>query len=165
MGWPNIPGVNYNNGLNNASGERDFGPRAPRNENRGVIDNLLPVVLSQHVKLVPKVNEFGIDMGGLNQPIVEVPVATLTGWNLRTPEFTENDLGDLSGMTVPLPRTEAERLAAGDPRPSLEELYRNHGGYVSRIGQTARELKAHRLMLQEDVARAIREAAQSDVLR
>ncbi len=62
-------------------------------------------------------------------------------------------------------RTAAERLAAGDPRPSLEELYRNHGGYVSRIGKAARALKAQRLMLQEDVARVISEAARSDVLK
>ncbi|MCP3987132.1 MAG: hypothetical protein GY723_22325, partial [bacterium] len=33
---------------------------------------------------VPRVDELGIDLGGINQPIVEVPVATLTGWNLRT---------------------------------------------------------------------------------
>jgi hypothetical protein len=165
VGWPDIPGVNYNDGLHNASGERDFGPRAPRNENRGIIDNLLPVVLSEHVNLVPKVNQVGIDMGGLNQPIVEVPVATLTGWNLRTAEFTENDLGDLSGMTIPLFWTEAERLAAGDPRPSLEELYNSHGGYVSRIAEAAQNLKAERFMLQEDVHRVINEAAQSDVLK
>ena len=71
----------------------------------------------------------------------------------------------LTGMTVPLHRTQAERLAAGDPRPSLEELYGNHGGYVSQIGAAAQNLKAQRLMLQEDVARVIKEAAQSDVLK
>jgi len=40
-------------------------------------------------------------------------------------------------MTIPLHRTKAERLVAGDPRPSLEELYGSHGGYVSRIAAAA----------------------------
>lgn len=164
VGFPDIPGVKYTGGIN-FSGERDFGPRAPRGLNRGIVDNLLPVVLAEHVDLVPRVDAFGIDLGGINQPIVEVPVATLTGWNLRTTEFTEDDYCDLCGMTIPLFETAAERWAAGDPRPSLEELYRNHGGYVRRIVKAARELKAQRLMLQEDLARVIAEAAQSDVLK
>jgi len=165
VGWPDIPGVNYNNGLHNASGERDFGNRAPRNENRGVIDNLLPTVLSQHVNLVPKVNQDGIDMGGLNQPIVEVPIATLTGWNLRTPEFTENDLCDLCGMTIPFYGTKSERLSAGDPRPSLRERYKDHKGYVKAIRRAARALRRENLLLEEDEKRIVKEAAQSDVLK
>lgn len=164
VGFPEIPGVRYTGGMNE-SGERDFGPRAPRGQNRGIIDNLLPVALAEHVDLVPRVDEFGIDLGGINQPIVEVPVATLTGWNLYTAEFTEDDYCDLCGMTIPLYRTAAERLAAGDPRPSLEELYGSHGGYVSRIVRAALELRAQRLMLPEDVARVIVEAARSDVLK
>ena len=164
VGFPSIPGVTYTGGFN-ASGERDFGPRAPRNENRGVIDNLLPVVLSEHVNLVPKVNQFGIDLGGLNQPVVEVPVATLTGWNLRTPEFTADDGSDLTGMTVPLLRTKAERLAAGDPRPSLKELYKNHKGYVKAIKRAAKKLKKERFLLKEDEKQVNKEAKESDVLQ
>ncbi|MCP4659405.1 MAG: hypothetical protein GY856_28690 [bacterium] len=157
VGFPAIPGVKYTGGIN-FSGERDFGPRAPRSRNRGVIDNLLPTVLSEHVNLVPRVNEVGIDLGGLNHPFVEAPVATLTGWNLRNAAFTEDDYGDLCGMTIPLRRTKAERLAAGDPRPSLEELYADHAGYVARVTEAAEALAAQRLMLPEDVAAVIAEA-------
>jgi len=164
VGFPEIPGVSYTGGLN-ASGERDFGPRSPRGENRGIIDNLLPIVLSEHVNLVPRADELGIDLGGLEQPVVAVPVATLTGWNLRTEEFTLDDLCDLCGMTVPLFETAAERLAAGDPRLSLEELYGTHGGYVARIAAAARRLERERFLLPEDVARIIEEAARSEVLQ
>ena len=164
VGFPLIPGVTYTGGLN-ASGERDFGPRAPRGDNRGVIDNLLPIVLSEHVNLVPRVDEIGIDLGGLAQPIVAAPVATLTGWNLRTEEFTLDDLCDLCGMTLPLYETLQERLAAGDPRPSLAELYGTHGGYVRAIGEAARQLEAERFLLHEDVVRILVEAAHSGVLK
>jgi hypothetical protein len=45
-------------------------------------------------------------------------------------------------MTVPLFRTAEERIAAGDPRPSLEELYGDHRGYVRAIAQAAFALQA-----------------------
>lgn len=159
-GFPRIPGVTYT-GRYNGSGDRDFGPRVEGNA--GVIDNLIPVVLSRHRVLVPRVDPIGNDLGGIRQPEVEVPTATLTGWNTRTAEFTDGDLCDLNGMTIPLLRTRAERIAAGDPRPSLEELYRSHDDYVAKVASSARALQAQRLMLQEDVDAYIAEAMAAPV--
>lgn len=161
-GFPLIPGVTYT-GRYNGSGDRDFGPRVVGNS--GVIDNLVPVVLSTHRPLVPKVDEVGNDLAGIRQPEVGAPIATLTGWNTRRAEFTDGDLCDLNGMMIPLHRTRAERLAAGDPRPSLEELYGTHQGYVDRVTAVARELQDDRLMLQEDVDEYIQAANDSSVLR
>ena len=167
-GFPNIPAgptwdaVTYN-GVFNGSGERDFGPRVSGNS--GVIDNLIPHVLSTHSVLVPKVDEIGNDIAGIRHPFVEAPIATLTGWNLRRPEFTDGDLCDLNGMMIPLRRTREERLASGDPRPSLEELYRTHERYVKRVARAARRLARERLLLEEDVEAIIKEADESDVLR
>jgi len=167
-GFPDIPAgptwdaVTYN-GLFNGSGERDFGPRVSGNS--GVIDKLIPEVLSEHRVLVPKVDEIGNDIAGIRHPFVEAPIATLTGWNLRRPEFTDGDLCDLNGMMIPLRRTREERLASGDPRPSLEELYRTHERYVKRVARAARRLARERLLLEEDVEAIIKEAAESDVLR
>ena len=70
----------------------------------------------------------------------------------------------LTGMTVRLKTTLAERLAAGDPRPSLQELYVTHEGYVDAIARPARDLAQQRFMLQEDVDKTIAEAVASDVL-
>lgn len=162
LAWPAIPGVTYL-GLYNAGGERDFGPREARN--RGVVDWLLPEVLSEFRILVPQVDRFGNDAAGIRHPFVEAPVATLTGWNTRRPEFTAGDLCDLTGMTVPLARTRAEREAAGDPRPSLEELYGTHDGYVAAVRRAAERLLRQGLMLEEDVQRVVDEAEASDVLR
>ncbi len=161
-GFPRIPGVTYT-GRYNGSGDRDFGPRVVGNS--GVIDNLIPIVLSTHRPLVPKVDAVGNDLAGIRQPEVAAPVATLTGWNARTAEFTDGDLCDLNGMMIPLRRTRSDRLAAGDPRPSLEELYGTHQGYVDRVTAVARELQRDRLMLQEDVDEYIQAAKDSNVLR
>jgi len=107
----------------------------------------------------------GNDLAGIRQPEVAAPVATLTGWNTRTAEFTAGDLCDLTGMTVPLARTAAERIAAGDPRPSLEELYGDHDGYVRSVEAVARSLAAQGLMLEEDVEWYVEQAQASSVLQ
>jgi hypothetical protein len=161
-GFPGIPGVAYNGALN-GSGERDFGPRAIGN--RGVVDNLLPVPLSVHQVLVPKVDHIGNEVAGIRVPAVAAPLATLTGWNLYASGIAAGDLCDLSGAAIPLHATEAERLAAGDPRPSLEELYGSHDGYVRAIAIAARTLRSERLLLPEDADRIIAEAEASGVLR
>jgi Alpha/beta hydrolase domain len=166
--FPTIPAgptwdaVTYN-GVFNASGERDFGPRV--HGNSGIIDNLIPVVLSEHRVLVPKVDKIGNEIAGIRHPFIEAPVATHTGWNLRTSEFTDGDLCGTLGMMIPLFDTKAARLAAGDPRPSLEELYKNHKGYVNAVAKAARKLARHRFLLEEDVEELIQEAEQSDVLK
>lgn len=162
LAFPAIPGVTYA-GLYNGSGERDFGPRVANNA--GVIDKLFPDVLSTHKILVPQVDRIGNDVAGVRHPLVEVPVATLTGWNTRRPEFGGDDLCDLLGSTIPLKRTRQEAQAAGDPRPALSELYRDHEDYVRKIEQAARALEQQRLMLPEDVELTVREARDGDVLK
>jgi len=160
--FPRIPDVTYQ-GLHNGSGDRDFGPRVRNNS--GVIDLLVPVTRATHKVLVPQVDAIGNDIAGIRHPLVEAPVATLLGWNTRTEEFGGPDLCDLLGSTIPLPKTNAGAQAAGDPRPSLEELYGSHEGYVQKIAEAAKKLESQRLMLPEDVEMVIREAEASNVLR
>jgi hypothetical protein len=68
-------------------------------------------------------------------------------------------------MKVPLPKTRADRLKIGDPRPSLEELYGDHNGYVEAVATAGFNLWSQRFMLLEDVLQTIQEADDSDVLR
>jgi hypothetical protein len=160
--FPNIPGV-VCNGLYNSSGERNFGRRV--SGNRGVIDKLHPDFLSIHRVLVPQVDRFGIDLAGVRHPFAQAPVATLTGWNLRQPEFTDGDLADLSGMTVPLQTTREDRLGIGDPRPSLQELYGDHQGYVAAVRDAAHRLLQDGFLLPEDEQRIVQEADSSKLLK
>jgi len=50
-----------------------------------------------------------------------VPLGTHTGWNLYRAQPVE--LADRDGSFIPIAWTLAEREAAGDPRPSIEERY------------------------------------------
>ena len=159
---PKIPGVTFE-GLYNGSGDRDFGPRVQGNS--GVIDLLIPQIRAVHKILVPQVDAIGNDIAGIRHPFVEVPVATLLGWNTRTKDFGGPDLCDLLGSTIPLPKTRADAQASGDLRPSLEELYGSHDAYVAKVAEAARKLQADRLMLPEDVDMVVRDAEASNVLR
>jgi hypothetical protein len=162
LAWPKIPGVSYP-GLVNGSGERDFGERVFGNA--GIVDKLFPDIVYPHRVLVPQVDALGHDVAGIRHPFVEAPTATVLGWNTRRTEFGGDDLCDLLGSMIPLPRTRADGDANGDPRPSLEALYGDRDGYVKQVEASARRLEAARLMLPEDVDYVVREAATSDAWR
>jgi hypothetical protein len=55
-------------------------------------------------------------------------------------------------------------LAAKDPRPSLEERYKNHTGYVDAVKRAAATAVSMGFLLNEDADALISQAAASDVL-
>lgn len=162
-GFPAIPGVTYT-GAVNALDLRDYGPDF--DSTGGIISNLPPVPVpgADYRVLVPKVDSDGNDVAGLRRPDdLGAPRATHTGWNIRAAGFRHPDLCALTGSYVPFAQTRAERLAAGDPRPSIEERYRNHGAYVSRVARASARLVQERLLLEEDRERIVDAAASSGV--
>ena len=88
-----------------------------------------------------------------------------TGWALRSAAFGGPDGCEASGQWIPFKATKAERLAAGDPRRSLEERYRDHAHYVKEVSKAARKLENKRLLLPADVQRYIDAAQASNVLQ
>ncbi len=114
---------------------------------------------------VSRVDHDGNEVAGIRLPPVKAPIATTTGWALRREEFGGNDGCEASGQWIPFTTTKAERWAAGDPRKSLEERYKDHDGYVKKVTKAAKKLEKRRLLLEEDVERYIAEAEESDVLR
>lgn len=163
-GFPEIPGVKYS-GLVNALTRLDFGDGFDHADESGIVTEP-PLVLNgqDYAVLVPRVDRDGNEIAGVPSTTRLAPLGTYTGWNLRRLGFAEDELCGLSGSFVPFAATRAERLAAGDPRPSLEERYRGHAGYVAAVGAAAERLVAERLLLPDDAARAIAAAEASDVL-
>ena len=102
---------------------------------------------------VPKTDGDGMSVVGLKLPAIQVPVATYLGFNYRKAGFAEGELCDLFGSTLPFARTQAERTASGDPRPSLAERYADTAAYRVAVGAAAEHLVADRLMLPEDAER------------
>jgi hypothetical protein len=95
---------------------------------------------------------------------LRVPLGTNTGCNVRA-GFRAPDLCGLSGGYSPFAQTQAERLASGDPRLSLQERYRDHQGFVAAMKFAARDLVAERFLLQEDANLYAISAFMSNVLR
>jgi hypothetical protein len=81
--------------------------------------------------LVPAVDSDGNELGGWRRPMSSVPLGTFTAWNWKSPEFARfGYISGLNGALVPFTRTRAERLAANDPRSSIEERYGNRAGFM-----------------------------------
>jgi hypothetical protein len=113
--------------------------------------------------LVPRVDADGNELGGIRAVGLQAPLGTHTGWSLRATGYMEDAPCYLNGFFVPFAATAAQRLAAGDPRPSLEERYGSQEGYVAAVTAAARDLVAHRLLLPEDAGRLVAAAEAQDL--
>ena len=133
-------------GLVNQLSEIDYGSQPPK-----------LIAGHDYVVLVPKVDADGNEIPGVKLPDVAAPMGTYTGWNPRRAGFAEGE-SSLLGSYIPFAATAAERRAAGDPRPSLQERYESHDAYVKAVASAAHELQESRLLLAEDVKRYIEAA-------
>ena len=119
----------------------DFGPDAER----GILTEPPRVANDKHYAvLIPSVDRDGNDVAGVRAPMVQAPLATYTGWNLRVRGQGHGALHEFTGSTVPYAETKAERVQTCDPRPSIEERYGGNAGYVEAITKAARALVAER---------------------
>jgi hypothetical protein len=110
--------------------------------------------------LVPQVDRDGNDLAGIHDPEAAVPLATTTGWNFRRDAIgNPRDIYQTLGSYIPLAVTRAAREAAGDPRPAIEERYRNREDYLERVRASAADLIRQRFMLAEDLDRVVARAA------
>jgi hypothetical protein len=154
--FPRIPDVVYN-GVHHTGDLWDFGPGF----DKGFLSVLPPRLAgTPYPVFVPRADADGNDIAGIRLPQVAVPVATYTGWALRADGL---DGCDANGQKLDFARTRAQRLAGGDPRPSLEERYNDHAAYVERVRQAAGVLRDARFMLEEDVAATIAAAEAASV--
>ena len=85
--------------------------------------------------------------------MVQAPLGTYTGWNLRDRGQGEGYMHEFTGSYVPLPETDSVRRSTADPRRSIVERYGDSGGYTKAVVAAAKQLVADRLMLEEDVER------------
>ena len=100
---------------------------------------------------VSAVDADGNEVAGIRVPEVAAPVATYTGWNPRRPVAgLPAVLYEFVGSRIPFARTAAERYAAGDPRPSIEERYRDRDDYAVKARAAADDLVARGFLLPGD---------------
>ena len=109
---------------------------------------------------VAAVDADGNETAGIRLPPIAAPLATHTGWNVY--KAAPSELCDRDGTYSPFARTKAERDAANDPRPSLEERYGSRAAYVERVKTAAAALIRDRLLLPADAEAYVKAAEASD---
>jgi hypothetical protein len=142
-GIPNLPVAR----IPNQPYRMDFGPRW----NQGIIDVEPPTLGAPYPLFVSRVDSIGNELGGIRSVEILAPLATYYPWQLRTGMAAGTDrLVSFRGTFIPLPKTEAERRASGDSRPSIEALYGGRERFLQRVDEGLSTLIARRFLLPED---------------
>jgi hypothetical protein len=117
-----------------------------------------PSKFSAAVIQVPQRDSDGNALGGVRVPDVAVPLGTNGGQNAP-----QTFSCSLVGTFSPFAATKAERERVGDARLSIEERYHGRDDYVNRIRIAAQDLVSRGVMLSEDAAVIIQQAASSSL--
>jgi hypothetical protein len=155
VGFPQIPGVTYT-GLKTTRYRFNYGP----NFYQTFVPTINPPVHSPpfednpangpiYPSYVPKTDGDGNDIAGIRLPELQVPLATYTGWALRSGVWA-NDGCEGSGQYIPFQATQAGRMTAGDPRPSVQERYASYSLYQNQVIAAVDYLARHRFLICDD---------------
>jgi hypothetical protein len=165
MGFPAIPGVPVPDGILTPFYDYDFGPHFNYADVSGVITMAPPPIRRVLPTLVPRVDADGNETAGVASVLHQVPLGTYTGWNIVPNGFYRGHIRTNAGSFIPFARTKAERVASGDPRPSLEERYGTHEAYVAKVRAAAERLVRGRSRRPAPAAGLRAAAAPSKVLK
>ena len=164
MGFPGIPGRPSPENLVRPLLDYDLGRSFNYQDASGVLT--APATIKRSLpQLVVKVDADGNEVAGIKSPLLTAPLGTYTGWNVTASGPLKGQSCALQGGFIPFAKTKAERMANGDPRPSLEERYSSHDEYVKIVSDAAAKLVSEHYLLQQDADAMIKQAEASDVLR
>lgn len=159
--FPRIPGVPAPLGALNPLPIYDYGPGFNAADLTGVMSLQPPKVAGYAKLLVARTDADGNETAGVRSVLSQVPLGTYVGWNYAKGGY-EDGLGcGSNGGFIPFAATRAQRLASGDPRPSLEERYGSRQVYVAKVQAAASALVKQRFLLPEDARRLTQEAART----
>jgi hypothetical protein len=120
-----------------------------------------PKIGAAYPTLLPQVNQDGNDTSGIRMPEIQVPLATYTGWNLRSKNIgAPDELYSMVGSWIPFPVNQAEREKRKDPRPSIEERYKSKQDYLQQITMAAQKMVSEGFLLDRDIPKLRDRAAQ-----
>ncbi len=171
LGYPRLPG------LRATVPERDFimpvhdydwGPDFNALDGSGVPSLAPPRIKQVLTMFAPKVDADGNERGGVPVVLLDAPLGTYLGWNVTAggaKPFHQNEICNYVGGMVPFARTAQERQANQDVRPSLQERYGSHDGYVQAVRKATERAVKEGFLLPEDAQALIQAADASAVLR
>lgn len=146
----------------------DWGPQFNAQDGSGIPSNAPPRIKQVLKMFAPKVDADGNELGGVPVVLLDAPLGTYLGWNVTAggeKPFHKDQICNYVGGMIPFARTAEARQASGDPRPSLQERYGSHDGYVAAVVKAASRAMAEGFLLQPDATALINAAQASAVLR
>jgi len=170
MGFPSLPGVPATVPTNfiNPVLDYDFG-RTFNDSDASGVPTITPPRIKQAIRMkVPRVNADGNEIGGVPVVLHDAPLGTYLGWNITAggdKPFHTGKICNYAGGMIPFARTKAERDAANDPRPSLQERCGTHEGYIAAVRKAADQAVQSGFLLAADAERLIQQAMASKVLK
>ncbi len=162
--FPVVPGYPYQGTALNHPEKFNFGARIDYFDESGVITIQPPIVERVLPELVPTLDSDGNETSGVPSVLLQAPLATYSGWNTYASTVYKGQQCGLTGSALPFQETRAERVAAHDPRPSVEERYGTHAGYVCAVTRAANKAVGGRFLLPSDAAASISAAQAGNVL-
>ena len=166
----------------------DWGPFFNATDATGVPTDVPPRIAHVIKMKVPRVDGDGNELGGVPTVLRDAPLGTYLGWNVTVAGFHRGQVCDYVGGMVPFATTKAQRTGPNvnvrfhfaangrgggwsdteavshDPRPSLEERYGTHAGYVNAVTSAANNAVMQGYLLQADADALIAQASAGDVL-
>ncbi len=171
LGFPSLPG------LRTTAPEPDFimpvhdydwGPAFNAVDGSGIGAHAPPRIKQSLSMLAPKVDSDGNEVGGVPVVLLDAPLGTYLGWNITADgarPFHKGQICNYAGGMIPFARTAEERRANQDPRPSLQERYGSHAGYVEAVRKAVARAVSEGFLLEVDATALIAAATASAVLR
>ncbi len=116
-------------------------------------ESVIPTLPSTKSYVVhqPTTDGQGNDKAGVKMPDFATPLATFKGYSLRKTGFVAGDQNSLSSSQLAFALTTSSKKL-GDPRQSIQELYVNKAGYVTKAYAAIDALVGDGLMLADDAA-------------
>jgi hypothetical protein len=167
MGFPHIPGKPSPEHLVHPLLDYELGTHFSYHDQSGFLTKT-PTIKQVLPLLVVKVDADGNEVAGVKSPLQMAPLGTYTGWNVLSSGVFKGQMCQFTspvGGFIPFAKTKMERLASRDPRPSLEERYQTHDGYVRAVTAATGKLVEDGFLRQADADTMIRQAEASDILR
>src|SRR5438552_9066354 len=142
MGFPSgVPGVPSSiflpENFVNPVLDYDWGPDFNETDATGTPTNEPPPIKGVIKMMVPRVDSDGNELGGVPTAMRDAPIGTYLGWNITSAGCHKDQTCNYVGGMIPFAKTKKARTDAGDPRPSLEERYGTHDGFVAAVKAAA----------------------------
>ena len=163
-GFPNIPHYPFQGNQINFAELFDFGPEIDYRTESGIVKIQPPIVDRVLPTYAVKVDSDGNEFAGVRSVLLQAPLATYTGWNTFADGIYKGQQCALTASSFPFQETKAQREAARDPRPSVEERYGTHQGYVCVVTNAANKEVKKRFLRSTAATTLIAQAQASNVL-